>query len=298
MGRFSPCLCFMMLLLLLIFLANAPATQSWGSVGHHITCKIAQPLLSEAAAKAVQKLLSSSAEGDLASICLWADTVRSIYPWSYCLHFANPPGVCNYDYNRDCHNDKGEKDMCVTGAINNYTAQLATYGDFSTAVTYNLTESLMFLSHLMGDIHQPLHLGFINDLGGNRLPVQWYTRQTNLHKVWDLEIIDESLKEFYGLEISAMIEDLRRNITGGWSDEVPTWEGCSKDSLSCPDSYASESISLACEWAYKGVTAGTILGEEYFLSRLPIVEKRLAQGGVRLAATLNRIFSSGVDVYK
>lgn len=32
--------------------------------------------------------------------------------------------------------------------------------------------------------------------------------------------------------------------------------------------------------------------DEYFLSRLPVVEKRLAQAGVRLAATLNRIFSS------
>ena len=32
--------------------------------------------------------------------------------------------------------------------------------------------------------------------------------------------------------------------------------------------------------------------DEYFLSRLPIVEKKLAQGGVRLAASLNRIFSS------
>ncbi|XP_057823040.1 endonuclease 4-like [Cryptomeria japonica] len=288
----------MMLLILLIFLAKAPATQSWGSEGHYITCKIAQPLLSEAAANAVQKLLPSSAEGDLASVCSWADTVRSIYPWSSSLHFANPPNVCNYDYTRDCHNTQGEKDMCVAGAINNYTSQLASYGDLSTAVPYNLAESLMFLSHLIGDIHQPLHLGFISDLGGNRITVQWYTEETNLHHVWDSKIINETLKEFYDLEVSAMIEDLQRNITGGWSDEVPTWDSCSKDSLSCIVRYASESISLACEWAYKDVTADAILGDDYFLSRLPIVEKRLAQGGVRLAATLNRIFSSGIDFSK
>jgi len=30
--------------------------------------------------------------------------------------------------------------------------------------------------------------------------------------------------------------------------------------------------------------------DDYFLSRFPIVNLRLAQGGVRLAATLNRIF--------
>ena len=36
--------------------------------------------------------------------------------------------------------------------------------------------------------------------------------------------------------------------------------------------------------------------DDYFLSRLPIVEKRLAQGGVRLAATLNRIFTSQLKI--
>lgn len=36
--------------------------------------------------------------------------------------------------------------------------------------------------------------------------------------------------------------------------------------------------------------------DEYFLSRLPIVEKRLAQGGVRLAAILNRIFTSKTGI--
>ncbi|GLJ09073.1 hypothetical protein SUGI_0101190 [Cryptomeria japonica] len=220
MGRLSPCLCFMMLLILLIFLAKAPATQSWGSEGHYITCKIAQPLLSEAAANAVQKLLPSSAEGDLASVCSWADTVRSIYPWSSSLHFANPPNVCNYDYTRDCHNTQGEKDMCVAGAINNYTSQLASYGDLSTAVPCR------------GD-------------GQMRCP-----------------------------------------------------HGTAAPRTLCLVFYASESISLACEWAYKDVTADAILGDDYFLSRLPIVEKRLAQGGVRLAATLNRIFSSGIDFSK
>ncbi|GAU48863.1 hypothetical protein TSUD_85970 [Trifolium subterraneum] len=36
--------------------------------------------------------------------------------------------------------------------------------------------------------------------------------------------------------------------------------------------------------------------DEYFLSRLPIVEKRLAQGGVRLAAILNRIFTAKTGI--
>ncbi|RWW24702.1 hypothetical protein GW17_00010989 [Ensete ventricosum] len=54
--------------------------------------------------------------------------------------------------------------------------------------------------------------------------------------------------------------------------------------------HASESIRLACKFAYRNATPGSTLGDDYFLTRLPIVEKRLAQGGVRLAAVLNRIF--------
>lgn len=89
--------------------------------------------------------------------------------------------------------------------------------------------------------------------------------------------------------------------------------------------YASESIDIACKWGYKGVESGEtlsgikgsffdatrgsivkknvilvcsllpsflsfLLTDDYFKSRLPIVMKRLAQGGVRLAMILNRVF--------
>lgn len=54
--------------------------------------------------------------------------------------------------------------------------------------------------------------------------------------------------------------------------------------------------ALACKFAYRNATPGSTLKDEYFLSRLPIVEKRLAQGGVRLAAILNRIFTSKTGI--
>ncbi|MFS8026485.1 hypothetical protein Hanom_Chr16g01487321 [Helianthus anomalus] len=54
--------------------------------------------------------------------------------------------------------------------------------------------------------------------------------------------------------------------------------------------YAKESINLACKWGYKGVEAGETLSDDYFESRMPIVMKRIAQGGVRLSMILNRVF--------
>ncbi|CAJ2678447.1 unnamed protein product [Trifolium pratense] len=197
----------------------------------------------------------------------------------------------------DCHDSYGHKDRCVTGAIHNYTMQLRlANADASSELKYNLTEALMFLSHFVGDVHQPLHVGFTGDLGGNTITVRWYRRKTNLHHVWDNMIIESALKKFYDSDLSVMIQAIQRNISDIWLNDTSSWEHCAHNYTACPDRYASESISLACKFAYKNATPGSTLEDEYFLSRLPIVEKRLAQGGVRLAAILNRIFTAKTGI--
>ncbi|MGI4370232.1 S1/P1 nuclease [Klebsiella pneumoniae] len=137
-----------------------------------------------------------------------------------------------------------------------------------------------------------MHVGFTGDAGGNSITVRWYRRKTNLHHVWDTMIIESAMKTFYDKDLSMMIQALQRNITDGWSDDVLSWESCALDQTACPDPYATESVNLACNYAYRNATPGTTLGDDYFFTRLPVVEKRLAQGGIRLAATLNRIFAS------
>ncbi|XP_050287022.1 endonuclease 4-like isoform X3 [Quercus robur] len=242
------------------FLLLMPGILGWGKEGHYAICKIAEGYLTEDAVAAVKELLPESAGGD-------------------------------------CHDSAGHKDRCVTGAIYNYTMQLTSaYQNTNLKLHYNLTEALMFLSHFMGDLHQPLHVGFTGDEGGNTIVVRWFRRKSNLHHVWDDMIIDSALKTFYYSDLEIMIKAIQRNITNGWSDELSSWENCLHNDTVCPNPYASESISLACKFAYKNATPGSTLGDDYFLSRLPIVEKRLAQGGVRLAATLNRIFSSQLKI--
>ncbi|WCJ24502.1 endonuclease 2 [Euphorbia peplus] len=276
-------------ILVLVF----PVIEGWGIDGHLITCKIAQSRLTSAAADAVKELLPPAAENDLSSYCSWADRVKFRYHWSSPLHYIDTPdSLCTYLYDRDCKDEEGEKGRCVAGAINNYTSQLVTY---NTAVSssksqYNLTEALLFLSHFMGDIHQPLHVGFTSDKGGNTIDVHWYTRKQVLHHVWDNSIIETDEERFYNSNVDALINAIQTNITGEWSDLVPRWETCSRNITACPDIYASEGIKAACDWAYKGAPDGSVLEDDYFLSRKPIVALRLAQGGVRLAATLNRIF--------
>ncbi|KAI3676760.1 hypothetical protein L1987_86373 [Smallanthus sonchifolius] len=278
---------------ILLLLILVPGNLGWGKEGHYATCKIAQSFLSEEALKAVKELLPET-EGDLASVCSWPDEIKYMYKWQWTseLHYVDTPDFrCNYEYCRDCHDSSGVKDRCVTGAIYNYTEQLVTgYNASNSVVKYNLTEALMFLSHYIGDVHQPLHVSFTSDEGGNTITVRWYKRKTNLHHVWDSDIIESAMKTFYDKDIDVMISAIEKNITDGWNNDISSWANCTSGEEVCPDPWASESIKCSCNYAYRNATPGSTLGDEYFLSRLPIVETRLAQGGVRLAATLNRIF--------
>ncbi|GJN26205.1 hypothetical protein PR202_gb14117 [Eleusine coracana subsp. coracana] len=183
------------------------------------------------------------------------------------------------------------------------------------------TMSLMLLAHFVGDIHQPLHCGRHTDRGGNDIKLNWYTTPSNLHRVWDVDVIEKARKEFYNDERSTMIKAIELDIT------VRTMDGltrrstgrratititlvltselliCLKTTVSsevkynlqrliaeCNCRYATESAKLACK-AYEGVEQGSTLGDDYFFYALPVIQKRIAQGGVRLAAILNKIFS-------
>eukprot|EP00249_Psilotum_nudum_P030400 c42996_g1_i1 orf=183-1049(+) len=280
------------ILFVVAFLLHQPyLALAWGVDGHFAVCTIAESLFSQKTSNAVQSLLPTDAQGNLSAYCSWADEVRFLpeYSWSAPLHYINTPdNLCTYNYNRDCHNSEGVPNMCAAGAINNYTSQLTAYG--STDPQYNLTEALLFLAHIVGDIHQPLHVGFTTDEGGNKIPVYWYDQEENLHHVWDDMIIDTALERYYDSDIEGFVNDLSQNITNNGAD-VSEWSRCGGGEVACPNIYATESIKAACDWAYATATPGSHLEDPYFLSRLPIVEKRLEQGGVRLGAILNRIFT-------
>ncbi|KAG6419078.1 hypothetical protein SASPL_121287 [Salvia splendens] len=262
---------------------HKPGVQAWSMEGHAMTCKIAQDLLEPEAHHAVQMLLPDYVNGDLSVLCVWPDQVRH---WYRSCEARKRRGTI-----WDCHDPKGVKDMCVAGAIRNFTNQLSHYHHGTSDRRYNMTEALLFLAHFMGDIHQPMHVGFTSDGGGNTVELRWFRHQANLHHVWDREIILTAAANYYGKDINLLQQDIQGNFTEGiWSSDLASWRECSHIS-SCENKYAAESMDTACKWGYKGVESGDALSDDYFNSRLPIVTKRIAQGGVRLAMILNRVFA-------
>jgi len=288
--------------------------QAWGTSGHQVVAGLAQSLLSNKANQAVSTILNGET---LKSIAMWADNVKRSagYEWSGALHYVDTDDrICAYSYAKDCFDPAtGETGVCVINAISNFTQQLR--HQYSPARRFssilNLTrdlpadEALKFVVHFLGDVHQPLHVGFRSDQGGNALKVTLLDYSTNLHSVWDSGLIFNLLKESYGDSQDAWESDLlsRVSVNGQWHEMAQKWKNCPDGSLACTAPYAEESVSYACANAYEckvGATApcaeqavhtGDVLGASYQAQGSPVVSLRIAAGGVRLAAILEDIFN-------
>jgi len=313
------------LLLLVIFPVGVFA---WGKLGHEMVANLAWRRLSTEAQQAVIDVLgtdNSTFGSPLAAVADWADRVRytSQYHWTGPLHFIDvhneeiPGGcpaheptanniLCKFDYHRDCEND-----MCVAGAITNYSSYMSNFGRVlrraNNSDERRLKESLMFVTHFIGDIHQPLHCARKSDYGGNSIHVHFNISDSlslqghkkgewNLHSVWDEGIIDRALVELYNQSRENFEEDLLLLIEEAErSGDIKAWLSCPDGrNKTCTSQWAAESLNDALVWAYRNsddreVVEGSELTESYCESRLAVVQRRIAAAGVRLGATLELV---------
>ena len=132
---------------------------------------------------------------------------------------------------------------------------------------------LKLLVHFVGDIHQPMHIGRYEDRGGNRVNVKWFGRNTNLHRLWDSDMINS-----YGMSYS----ELARNLPSPEKLEIKFERDDLIDWVNDIHSYTRN--------IYKGVSNDDRLGYEYQYKNFPTVRELILQGGMRLAAILNYLF--------
>ncbi|CAF0878055.1 unnamed protein product [Adineta steineri] len=278
--------------------------NSWGPTGHSLVAKIAQSMLTSDSKKFIQDHLPWYTNGDLSMLASWPDTI--LYPdtnpvdylnwqWSLRLHFVNTPDwICNYDRNRDC--DWSNEQRCVDGSIQNYTERLANTKQDSI----QRQEALKFLVHFIGDIHQPLHAGFSSDKGGNLIKGRFFDNTTNLHSIWDTLMIERRISldfqsdsnKYYNYLLDIMHTIYVRNISQ-WSKCPSTDES---KYLACSTAWINEGVALNCAFVYRdeqdqpfSISQQFQLGQTYYNTRIGIVEERLLQSGVRLAAVINKI---------
>ena len=256
-------------------LTAAAPCFGWGDDGHKIVATIATAGLSEEAAKKLREILGDETVADAA---VWADKMRSNaeYDWLKPLHYINVPrGAKSLDMNRD-----GADGLQIVSSINKYRDILK--NPASTKEQRLLAVRLLF--HFVGDIHQPFHVSYKEDLGGNKLTIQAFGRKSNMHKVWDSDLIHRRLKDTKG-GWAVMSADLRESIT---VPERKKWT-TSAD----PAVWANESFGITRQLYSTAPTGKAGIDDVYYKQWLPTLNTCLEVGGVRLAALLNDALDPG-----
>ena len=247
----------------LIFLAGAPGAHAWGPTGHRAVGRVAERHLTPQAASAIAELLAPE---QLAYVTTWADEIRSEPDWAKAdpWHWVTVPDWQTYD--SAPKNPGGD----VLEAIDRFERVLAD----RTAPKRERMQALKWLSHLVGDLHQPLHVGRGDDHGGNDIVVLWFNEPTTLHSVWDSKVIDTSQLSF---------SELADFVDHSTPEQVREWQA------SGPRDWARESQDLRAACYEMGDRK---LSFRYVHDHWPTVQRRLLQAGVRLAGELNRLLGT------
>ncbi len=252
------------LLTLTLLLIASPAA-AWGPIGHRVTGAIADENLGGLARANVQLLIGTET---LAEAATYPDEMKSdpstfwqktASPWHYvtvATGIAYKPSMA-----------PAEGDAIT--ALNKFTATLRD----SKASVEDRRVALRFIVHIIGDLHQPLHVGRGDDRGGNDTPVTFFNRSTNLHSLWDSGLIEEEKLSYTELTLFLSRSISPQNVVA-WSDVRPgTW--------------MTESIKLR-ETIYP---AEPKLSWSYAYQHNIEMNDRLKKAGIRIAAYLNWVFA-------
>ena len=251
-------------LITLVCLCTALMSWGWGQKGHDVTAYVAEQHLTPEAKAAVNDLLDGK------SMVYWANWLDNAshtpeYAYSKTWHYKNiNEGV---EYEKMSLNSSGD----VVTAIK---SRIEILKDPSKSKDEK-TLALKMLVHIMGDVHQPMHMGHATDLGGNRVKIKFFNRDKNLHGIWDTDLVESAHKWSYS-EWQQQID----RLTPEQQSEVV------KGSV---DDWAKETFGIATQ-VYKEMPAGANVSYNEIARWAPVIENQLAKAGIRLAYVLNSIF--------
>ena len=233
----------------------------WGATGHRAIGLIAEQHLSK---KAKAKLMLILGKEQIPFLCTWMDEIRSDSTYDYMTdwHFTTIENGETYDQAKK--NPKGDIIMTLERVI----AELKSH----KLDNAKELEDIKILLHLIGDIHQPLHVGCCDDQGGNKVSVKWFGSSTNLHTLWDSRMIDDTKLSYTEFALSAGDPDpatiavLQRSGVRDWAVESVSYR---------KQVYDTGNGNLSYQYSYK---------------YLGLARQQILKAGIRLAGVLNEIY--------
>lgn len=239
----------------------ANVSFGWGATGHRATGWVAEQHLTPKAKKKIKELLSGQS---LAMVTTWMDDVRSDSTYNYMSDWHWVTVETGETYEQSKKNPNGDVIMTLERIIGELKSKKLSRD--------KEIEAIKILAHLVGDIHQPLHVGCCDDRGGNRVKVKWFGRDTDIHSIWDSDMINDTRLSYTELGMSLPVPD---------KATIQKWQAASVREWSV------ESMSYRKQ-VY--ATGNGSLGYKYAYNNLPAVNERILQAGIRLAGVLNQIY--------
>ncbi len=237
-------------------------SYGWGIIGHRAIGAIAEEYLSRKASKNIARVLKGE---NMAIASTWMDEVRadSNYDHMETWHWVTIPEGMSYD-----QTEKSETGDALE-AIERMVKKLK-QGNLTAKEE---AEALKVLIHLVGDIHQPLHVGTGEDMGGNQVKIKWFWSNSNLHRVWDSEMIND--KQYSYTELAAAVNYTNKIHVTAWQEAtVREW--------------TKEAMTLRAQ--VYDIPEDENLRYEYLYNNWDTVKQQLLKAGVRLAGLLNEIY--------
>ena len=293
----------LLLLLPALLLSGAFKAHALGKMGHQLVCQLTFQHLTPASRQKVNNLLAAlpgehrdkiiayaqlpetTKNISFADACLWADAIKkdqvfdAFKPWHY-LNIDRKTQVITSDACRE---------NCVTRAILFHQQQLANEND-----SWQKLQALMFLGHWLGDIHQPMHISFASDLGGNRSEItSTLGKCSNLHWLWDDCLLTYPAEGKQAL--NAHKQALLTQLTAKWQtapadkwQKTDVWQWAT-ESLQISRQKDVGYCRLTDDQARKSYGSCKVnIGQDYQEKFAPVLQQRILQAAVRLNGLLEQ----------
>jgi len=255
-------------LLLISFLYIPFQGMAWGLLGHRIVGEVADAYLTRHTQKEIFKILGTES---VAMASNWADFIKSdpsksnYSPWHYC------------DFKGGASEQEFHAFLDADTTVDAYTKLNFLVAELKKNTLDQETKAmyLRLLIHIVGDVHQPMHVGRAEDQGGNKIKVMWFGVSYNLHSVWDNQLIN--FQQLSYTEYAKAINHPSEADRLVWSKEsISTWMW--------------GTYQLA-EKVYADIKQpDQKLDYRYNYDYLAPMNQQLLKGGIHLAALLNDIF--------
>ena len=244
-----------------IFLSIPCQSIAWGKQGHQIVAQIAEHFISDSTKLKVKKYLGNTTFEEAAT---WMDESRSndYYNYMRTWHYINI--------------DKGQqyKPEAQKNILTVLHAAIKEIKDNQKISKSKLKEDLQMVFHLIGDLHQPMHVGYGVDRGGNDINVSYLFKSynTNLHSVWDTEIIES---EKINMDTCLVLYNQMQEEEIGKIKKINELQW-----------FRESRVLLEKCYDFKD----GFLDKDYVTNNKTTVKRQLLLGGMRLAAVLEDIF--------